>query len=66
MAVSIKSSFTGDGAIAVGNVVGSNIFNILFILGLSALITPLTVARQLLRLDLPLMIVASVCVFVLG
>src|SRR5690606_29307832 len=51
---------------ALGNVVGSNIFNVLFILGLSALITPLVVAQQLVRLDVPLVIGASVLVLLMG
>jgi cation:H+ antiporter len=59
LAVSAISSLKGDAAIALGNVVGSNIFNVLFILGLSAIIVPLTVTSQLVRLDVPLMIAAS-------
>ncbi|MBF0209317.1 MAG: calcium/sodium antiporter [Desulfamplus sp.] len=66
LAVSIKSSLSGQGSIALGNVVGSNIFNILFILGLSALIVPLFVSEQLVRLDIPLMIALSVMVFILS
>ena len=62
MAVSIKSALSGQANIALGNVVGSNIFNVLFILGLSALIVPLRVSRQLIRLDVPLMIGLSVVV----
>lgn len=60
LAVSIQAGLSGQADVAVGNVIGSNIFNVLFILGLSALITPLTVSRQLIRLDVPLMIGASV------
>lgn len=56
LAVSIKSALSGQGYLAVGNVIGSNIFNVLFILGISAAITPLIVAQQLIRLDVPLMI----------
>jgi cation:H+ antiporter len=56
LAVSIRAAITGEADIAFGNVVGSNIFNILVILGLSAAITPLIVAQQLVRLDVPLMI----------
>lgn len=63
LAVSIKSSLSGQPAIALGNVVGSNVFNILFILGLSALIIPLRVSQQLIRIDVPLMIGLSVVVF---
>ncbi len=59
LAVSALSTFSGQGNIAVGNVVGSNIFNILFILGVSALIAPLIVSQQLVRLDVPLMVTVS-------
>ncbi len=61
-AVSLKSALASQASIAVGNVVGSNIFNVLFILGLSALTCPLIVSRQLIRLDVPLMIGASALV----
>lgn len=56
MAVSVAGALKGEADLAVGNVVGSNIFNILFILGLGALIVPLTVDRQLIRFDVPLMV----------
>ncbi len=56
LAVSIQSALAGQADIAFGNVVGSNIFNILVIVGLSALITPLVVSQQLVRLDVPVMI----------
>ncbi len=59
MAVSILSNLNGQVDIAIGNVVGSNIFNVLCILGLSALVTPLVVSRQLIRLDVPIMIGVS-------
>lgn len=60
MAVSSVSALNGAADIAVGNVVGSNIFNVLFILGASALIAPLIVSQQLVRLDVPIMIGVSV------
>ncbi|TWU56670.1 Inner membrane protein YrbG [Rubripirellula tenax] len=60
LAVSAVSSLKGDSAIALGNVVGSNIFNVLLILGLSAAIVPLSVSSQLVRLDVPIMIAVSV------
>jgi cation:H+ antiporter len=66
LAVSTVSAFNGQSAIAVGNVVGSNVFNVLFILGLSALITPLVVNRQLVRLDVPIMLGASLLLPVLA
>jgi cation:H+ antiporter len=59
MAVSVKAALAGQADIAYGNVVGSNIFNVLFILGLSALVAPLLVDRQLMRRDVPIMIGAS-------
>ncbi|MDH3376861.1 MAG: calcium/sodium antiporter [Gammaproteobacteria bacterium] len=64
--VSVKSALSGQPSIAVGNVVGSNIFNVLFILGLSSLIVPLVVSQQLVRLDVPLMIALSVIVLILS
>lgn len=63
LVVSLRSALTGQSEIAVGNVVGSNIFNVLVILGLSALIVPLRVDRQLVRLDVPLMIAVSLAVY---
>jgi cation:H+ antiporter len=66
MAVSLQATLTHNPDIAVGSVIGSSIFNILVTLGLSALIIPLRVSRQLVRLDIPLMIGASVLVFVLA
>jgi len=59
MAVSVQSAFTGQADIAYGNVVGSNVFNVLFILGLSALVAPLVVHVQLIRVDVPVMIGVS-------
>jgi cation:H+ antiporter len=66
MAVSVGSAFAGQADIAFGNAVGSNIFNILMILGASALVAPLVVAGQLVRVDVPLMIGACALVPVLG
>lgn len=66
LAVSIKASLAGETDLAVGNVVGSNIFNVLFILGLAALITPLAVSQQLVRVDVPIMIGISLLVFLLA
>lgn len=66
MAISVSSAWKGEADIAVGNVVGSNIFNVLFILGLSALITPLLVSKQLVKVDVPIMIGVSVLALVLS
>lgn len=59
LAVSVMSAFEGKADLAVGNVVGSNIFNIVVVLGLSALIIPLVVNQQLIRFDVPVMIFLS-------
>lgn len=62
LAVSIDSTMHGHGDVALGNVAGSNICNIALILGLSALIAPLPVNRKLLKLDMPLMVIASLAI----
>jgi cation:H+ antiporter len=59
LAVSVNSALKGQAEIAVGNVLGSNIFNVLLILGLAAAIRPLVVSAQLVRLDVPIMIGAA-------
>jgi len=64
MAVSVGAVLNGQNDIAIGNVVGSNIFNVLFVLGLSALITPLVVNIQLIRQEVPIMIGASLLLLV--
>jgi len=56
----------GEAGIVVGNVVGSNLFNVLVILGAAAIIAPVTVNRKLVRLDVPLMVVLSVAVWALA
>lgn len=66
LAVNLQSALSGTPDLAIGNVVGSNIGNILFILGLSAIIAPLTVQQQLIRLDAPIMAGASVMLFVMA
>ncbi len=66
LAVSLQSAFSGQADLAIGNVVGSNIFNILVILGLAALVTPLTVALQLIRIEVPIMICISLLLFILA
>jgi len=65
-AVSVGAVLQGKGDIAVGNVVGSNIFNVLFILGASALIAPLLIHRQLVRQEVPIMIGACVILCVMA
>jgi cation:H+ antiporter len=59
MTVSTMAAFAGQGDIAVTNVVGSNIFNIAFILGITSLICPIRISRQFVRWDVPIMIFVS-------
>lgn len=59
LAVSVKAAYSGQAELAIANVVGSNIFNILLILGLSAVIAPLMISRQLIRQDVPIMVGVS-------
>ncbi|MDP3036370.1 MAG: calcium/sodium antiporter [Rhodocyclaceae bacterium] len=66
LAVSVQAGLAGQADIAVGNVVGSNIVNVLLILGISALIVPLVVSQQLVRIDVPLLIGASVLFLLMG
>ncbi|MDQ2995640.1 MAG: calcium/sodium antiporter [Chloroflexota bacterium] len=66
IAVALQSSLDGQVDLALGNIVGSNIANVLLILGLAALIAPLTVPQLLIRQDVPIMIVTSLTVLVLS
>jgi cation:H+ antiporter len=59
LAVGITASLQGSGALAVGNIAGTNVFNILFILGLSALLQPLPLHLQILKLELPVIIASA-------
>ena len=59
LAVSVQSAFNGKVDIAIGNVVGSNIFNVWFVLGACALIAPLMINRQIIRQEVPIMIAAT-------
>lgn len=62
-ATSIAAALKHQPDIALGNVIGSNIMNVLVVLGLSALIAPMAVSRQLLRIDVPIMIGVSVLLY---
>ncbi len=66
LSISLLSLLKGQADLSVGNVVGSNIANILLILGSSALLAPLVVSRQLVRFDVPIMIAASFLVLILS
>lgn len=65
-AVSITAAFAGNADITIGNIVGSNILNILIILGISALVYPLAIQKSTLIIDIPVVLLATVILFLLG
>lgn len=65
-AVSITAALKGNADITVGNIVGSNILNILIILGLSAMITPLAVAKSTIKIETPFMILVTLFLLAIG
>lgn len=65
-AVSISAALKGSADITIGNIVGSNILNILIILGISSVIVPLAVARSTIRYEIPFMILITVLLALLG
>lgn len=66
MVVSFLSSFQGNSDMAVGNIIGSNIFNTMLILGATALISPLVITKSNLRRDIPMNIIVTVLLVLLG
>lgn len=65
LATSVIAAFRRQSEIAIGNIVGSNIFNVLGILGITALIKPIPVADRFLNFDLPIMIIVSLILTIL-
>jgi len=63
VAVSVQAGMQGQGGIAIGNIIGSNISNFLLIIGLSAIVAPLVVSFRLIRLEVPLLLGVSLLVF---
>lgn len=66
MVVSFISAFQGKSDMAVGNIVGSNIFNVLMILGITALISPLLITKENIRRDIPTNIGVTLLLLLLG
>lgn len=58
-AISISASISGSGSISLGNVIGSNIFNLLMVIGVTSLFTPIGANGDLIRRDMPVNIIAS-------
>ena len=65
-AVSITAAFAGNAEITIGNIVGSNVLNILIILGITALVYPVAVQKSSLIFDIPVVLLATAILFVLG
>lgn len=66
LVVSLSGALQGKADIAIGNIVGSNLFNVYLILGLTALIFPVSITKSNFRRDIPLNIIASALLIVLG
>jgi len=66
MAVAVGAAYAGNADVAIGNVVGSNIFNVLVVLGLSAMIIPLAVHVQVIRQEMPILIGSALLLLVMG
>ena len=66
LVVSLTGAIEGNSDISVGNVVGSNIFNALFILGLTALVLPVGMTDKNRRIDIPITLVVTILLVVLG
>ncbi|WP_047383746.1 MULTISPECIES: calcium/sodium antiporter [unclassified Cetobacterium] len=66
LVVNVISAMNGKSAITLGNVIGSNIINVLIILGITALIYPLTVARNTVKYEIPIALFASILTYVLS
>ncbi|MGA1506122.1 MAG: calcium/sodium antiporter [Ilumatobacteraceae bacterium] len=66
LAVSVSGAISGNADVALGNVVGSNTFNVLMILGLSAAVSGLSINQRLLRFDIPVLVLITVVVYLLA
>lgn len=66
LAIGVASSLSGSGDLALGNVVGSNIANVLLILGIAAVVAPIAVTRNVIRTDVPVMIGLCALVYALA
>ncbi len=66
LAAALQASFTGRPELAIGNVIGSNIFNVLFVLGSAAIIAPIAVNSQVVKRDVPIMIGIALLMWVLA
>lgn len=66
LSISLISAFQGSAALAVGNVVGSNIFNVFAIIGVVALVRPITVGKSIMANEIPLVVLSSLALLAIG
>lgn len=66
LAISILAAIDGSAPLAIGNVVGSNIFNILMIIGITAMVRPIVIQRSVMSLEIPMVILSSLILLMLG
>ncbi|MCM1077819.1 MAG: calcium/sodium antiporter [Bacteroides sp.] len=66
LAISIISAFNGSAELAIGNVVGSNIFNILVIIGITAIVSPIKIDRSIMTNEIPLVVLSAVALLVIA
>lgn len=66
LAISVLAAVGGSAPMAIGNVVGSNIFNILVIIGVTALVRPIVMERSVMTMEIPMVLLSSVVLLVLG
>lgn len=66
LVISILSAVSGSAPLAIGNVVGSNIFNILVIIGVTAMVRPMVISRSVMSLEIPMVILSSLILLMLG
>ena len=66
LAISVLAAINGNAPMAVGNVVGSNIFNIFVIIGVTAIVRPIVIKRSVLSVEIPIVILAAAVMLVMG
>lgn len=66
LAISIISAINGNSGMAIGNVVGSNIFNVLVIIGVTALVTPIRIEKNIMTNEIPFVILSSIVLLAIG
>lgn len=66
LVISVVSSIDGNSGIAIGNVVGSNIFNIFAIIGISAIVCPMVIQRTIMTREIPMAIISSLVILIMG